>query len=46
MFNSKSKRPSLLYIECKSRDLSRKNSRIYDTMNDTLNKENSNYQST
>lgn len=40
---NKSKRPSLLYIECKSRDLSRRNSRISEMFNDTMNKENSNY---
>lgn len=34
------KRPSLLYVECKSRNQSRRNSRIYDIMNTTINKEN------
>ncbi|CAD8098718.1 unnamed protein product [Paramecium sonneborni] len=46
MFINKSKKPSLLYVECKSRDISRRNSRISDLLNDTMNKENSNYQST
>ncbi|CAK76992.1 unnamed protein product (macronuclear) [Paramecium tetraurelia] len=40
MFNHKSKRPSLLYIECKSRDLSRRNSRLSDIFDDTINKQN------
>ncbi|CAD8068878.1 unnamed protein product [Paramecium primaurelia] len=40
MFNHKSKRPSLLYIECKSRDLSRRNSRASDIFDDTINKQN------
>ena len=43
MFINKSKKASLLYVECKSRDISRKNSRISDLLNETLNKENSNY---
>ncbi|CAD8099322.1 unnamed protein product [Paramecium sonneborni] len=45
MFINKSKKPSLLYVECKSRDISRRNSRISDFLNDTTNKENSNQQS-
>ncbi|CAD8091795.1 unnamed protein product [Paramecium sonneborni] len=40
MFNHKSKRPSLLYIECKSRDISRRGSRLSDIFDDTNYKQN------
>lgn len=39
-FNLMNKRPSLMFVECKSKEQSRRPSRVYEILNSTINKEN------